>query len=62
MPLDQRILRKYELRDYGEFRTRRLVRDAYDRMASAMSGGPAWTPLAGTHAGEGPRHPAATLS
>jgi hypothetical protein len=51
------VLRKYEERDYGEYRTQRLVLDAYDRMAKAIAdGGKGWTPLAGTPAGLGPRH------
>lgn len=53
------VLRKYELRDYGEFRTRRLVLEAYDRMAAANSrGGTGWAPLADIPAGQGPRHAA----
>lgn len=51
------VLRKYEERDYGEFRTRRLVLDAYHRMAVAIArGGEGWTPLAEIPAGAGPRH------
>jgi hypothetical protein len=52
------VVRKYEERDHGEYRTRRLVLDAYDRMATAMTGGAPWTPLADTPAGHGPRHAA----
>ncbi len=53
------VVRKYEERNHGEFRTRRLVLDAYDRMATAIAqGGSGWTPLAGLPAGQGPRHPA----
>jgi hypothetical protein len=52
------VVRKYDERDFGEFRTKRLVLDAYDRMAIAADrGGAGWEPLAGTSAGEGPRHP-----
>jgi len=52
------VVRKYEERDHGEYRTRRLVLDAYDRMAGAIArGGTGWTPLAALPAGEGPRHP-----
>lgn len=53
------VVRKYEERDHGEYRTRRLVLDAYDRMASAASssGGHAWASLVDSPAGEGPRHP-----
>jgi hypothetical protein len=32
-----RVLRKYEERDFGEFRTKRLVLESYDRMAEAAS-------------------------
>ena len=51
------VVHKYEMRDHGEYRTRRLILTAYDRMATAITGGPAWTPLAETPAGSGPRHP-----
>jgi hypothetical protein len=53
------VVRKYEERDHGEYQTRRLVLDAYDRMATATAhGGSGWTPLAELPAGQGPRHPA----
>jgi hypothetical protein len=52
------VVRKYEERDHGEFRTKRLVLDAYDRMAAAIAGGEPWSPLADLPAGSGPRHPA----
>lgn len=53
------VVRKYEERDHGEYRTRRLVLDAYDRMTTATArGGTGWSPLAGLPAGDGPRHPA----
>jgi hypothetical protein len=52
------VVRKYEERDHGEYRTRRLVLEAYDRMASAIAGGgTGWTSLAPVPAGAGPRHP-----
>jgi len=52
------VVRKYEERDLGEYRTRRLVLEAYDRMAAATArGGHGWTPLANIPAGQGPRHP-----
>ncbi|WP_249645126.1 Eco57I restriction-modification methylase domain-containing protein [Nocardia sputi] len=51
------VIRKYEERDFGEYRTRRLVLDAYDRMATAIArGGSGWLPLSGTPAGSGSRH------
>lgn len=52
------VVRKYEERDLGEYRTKRLVLQAYDRMADAIAhGGTGWTPLADPPAGHGPRHP-----
>jgi hypothetical protein len=50
------VVRKYDERDHGEYRTRRLVLNAYDRMNEAASGAANWTPLAGVAAGQGPRH------
>lgn len=51
------VVRKYEERDFGEFRTKRLVLEAYDRMAEAIAnGGEGWKPLADPPAGQGPRH------
>lgn len=51
------VVRKYEERDHGEYRTRRLVLEAYDRMAAAVArGGTGWEPLAEVLAGGGPRH------
>jgi hypothetical protein len=52
------VVRKYEQRDFGEYRTRRLVLEAFDRMAAAAARGGRWTPLADVPAGEGPRHDA----
>lgn len=51
------VIRKYEERDFGEYRTKRLVLEAYDRMAEAIAnGGKGWKPLADPPAGHGPRH------
>jgi hypothetical protein len=51
------IVRRYDERDYGEYRTKRLVLEAYDRMAHAIAnGGTGWQPLADPPAGQGPRH------
>jgi hypothetical protein len=51
------VIRKYEERDLGEYRSRRLVLEAYDRMAVAVAnGGAGWKPLADIPAGQGPRH------
>lgn len=53
------VVRKYDGRDFGEYRTKRLVLEAYDRMAEAIAnGGKGWKPLADPPAGHGPRHPA----
>ncbi len=51
------VVRKYEERDFGEYRTKRLVLEAYDRIAEAIAGGgKGWKPLADPPAGSGPRH------
>jgi hypothetical protein len=48
------VVRKYEERDFGDYRTKRLVLEAYDRMATAMAnGGKGWKPLADVPAGQG---------
>jgi hypothetical protein len=53
------VVRKYDLRDFGEYRTKRLVLEAYDRMAAALAnGGKGCRSLANVPAGQGPRHPA----
>lgn len=51
------VIRNYDDRDFGEYRTKRLVLEAYDRMAEAIAnGGEGWKPLADPPAGHGPRH------
>jgi hypothetical protein len=51
------VVRKYDERDHGEYRTKRLVMEAYDQMARAIAnGGNGWQPLADVPAGSGPRH------
>jgi hypothetical protein len=51
------VVRKYEEKDFGEYRTKRLVLEAYDRMAQAIAkDGKGWRPLADPPAGQGPRH------
>lgn len=51
------VVRKYEERDHGEYRTKRLVLEAYDRMVGAIArGGSGWVPLTDPPAGAGPRH------
>lgn len=50
------VVRKYEERDFGEFRTKRLVLERYDAMAeAAASGSPYQTPI-DPPPGSGPRH------
>ncbi|MEU1955654.1 hypothetical protein [Nocardia rhamnosiphila] len=57
------VVRKYEERDFGEYRTRRLVLSAYDRMTAAIAAeGTGWTSLAEQPAGEGKRHGQETVS
>ncbi|MBF9317691.1 Eco57I restriction-modification methylase domain-containing protein [Mycobacteroides chelonae] len=52
------VVRKYEERGFGEYRTKRFVLEAYDRMTEAIAnGGDGWKPLADIPAGQGPRHP-----
>jgi hypothetical protein len=51
------VLRGYEERDHGEFRTSRLVLDCYDALTeSEASGTPYNTPI-DPPPGLGPRHP-----
>jgi hypothetical protein len=51
-------LKHNEIRDHGEYRTKRLVLTEYDRMAAAdAAGDPYKSPLA-VPPGQGPRHPA----
>lgn len=52
------VIRKHEERDLDEFRTKRLVLEAYDAMTEAIANrGKGWKPLADPPAGHGPRHP-----
>ena len=53
------VVRKYEERDLGEYRTKRLVLAAYDAMAQAASAGGAYASPLVPPAGDGPRHPRA---
>lgn len=53
-------IRKYDERDYGEFRTKRLILEFYDLMAEAMAAGvPYQTPI-DPPPGHGPRHDEST--
>ena len=51
------VVRKYEERDHGEFRTKRLVLAAYDQMAEAARTGVAYVSPLDPPPGQGPRHP-----
>jgi len=51
------VLRKYEMRDSGEFRTKRLVLAAYDAMTAAADTGAPYTSPLDPLPGSGPRHP-----
>jgi hypothetical protein len=50
------VVRKYEERDHGEFRTKRLVLTAYDAMAEAATTGVPYRSPLDPPPGEGPRH------
>lgn len=52
------VVRKYEERDHGEFRTKRLILAAYDAMSAAAARGAAYVSPLDPPPGEGPRHPA----
>jgi hypothetical protein len=51
-----RTLATTERKALGEYRTRRLVLDSYDRIATAAGSGGGWRTAAGEPAGRGPRH------
>jgi hypothetical protein len=54
------VLRKYEDRDHGEFRTKRLVLAAYDAMAGAAETGVPFVSPLDPPPGHGPRHASRT--
>jgi hypothetical protein len=51
------VVRKYEMRDHGEFRTKRLVLDRYDAIAEAIRTGVPYKTTLDPAPGHGPRHP-----
>lgn len=55
------VLRKYEERDHGEFRTKRLVLAEYDRMTEAAASGVPYTSSLDPAPGLGPRHDSSTM-
>jgi hypothetical protein len=50
------VIRKYEERDHGEFRTKRLVLAEYDAMATAAESGLPYNSPLDPPPGQGPRH------
>jgi len=52
------VVRKYEMRDHGEFRTKRLILQIYDAMSDAAARGGVYLSPLDPPPGEGPRHPA----
>jgi hypothetical protein len=50
------VVRKYEQRDHGEFRTKRLVLERYDAMAEAARAGRPYQTILDPPPGHGPRH------
>ena len=55
------VVRKYEERDHGEFRTERLVLASYDAMAKAAESGQLYQTVLDPPPGEGLRHPASRV-
>ncbi len=51
------VVRRYDERDHGEFRTKRLVLGAYDAMATAAETGVPFVSPLDPPPGQGPRHP-----
>lgn len=52
------VVAKYEQRDHGEFRTRRLVLERYDAMTEAIRTGAPYQTVLDPPPGHAPRHPA----
>lgn len=50
------VVRKYEERDHGEFRTKRLVLEVYDAMTAAAETGVPYRTVLDPPPGHGPRH------
>jgi len=51
------IVRRKDEQRFGEYRTKRLILEIYDRMATAMHGGPAFTTVLYPPPGQGSTHP-----
>jgi hypothetical protein len=52
-----RLVRMRDEKQHGEYRTKRLILNAYDRMAAAMTGGDPFGTLLDPPPGDGPTHP-----
>lgn len=50
------VVRRYDERDHGEFRTKRLILEIYDAMAKAAEAGGVYESPLDPPAGDGPRH------
>lgn len=54
------VMRKYDERDHGEFRTKRLVLEYYDLLASSIASGVGYVTPISPMPGDGPRHDVST--
>ena len=57
-----RALRDAEIREVGEFRTKRLILKSYDAMQEAIDTGITFQSTLNPPPGQGPRHPAKEIS
>ena len=56
------VVRRYEERDHGEFRSKRLILAIWDEMAAAAARGRTWSSPLNPAPGHGPRHDAHPVS
>jgi hypothetical protein len=54
------VMRKYDERDHGEYRTKRLILEYYDLLASSISSGVGYVTPISPVPGDGPRHDEST--
>ena len=54
------VMRKYDERDHGEYRTKRLILEYYDLLASSISSGVGYVTPISPVPGGGPRHDEST--
>ncbi len=52
------IVKRKDEAKYGEYRTKRLILEVYDRMAEAIRTGEPYQTIVDPPPGQGPRHPA----